>query len=147
MRKVCMFFVVLSLLFSFNTYCFAAPQDTIIGSWEGDIESYLELPFVKEQLDSLESEEEKEGMVLYLALFYRVISAEITKDAITLSIGTEGGTVDYEVAKVTGNNVHINIIEETIEEWILEIVDEDHLIVHEVDGSETTLLFCLKRVQ
>lgn len=147
MKRVCIVFVVLNLLLSFAAYCFAASQDTIIGNWEGDIESYLELPFIKEQLDSLESEEDKEGMVLYLALLHGAISVEITKDTITLNMGSEGGTANYEVTKATGNNVHINILEEPNEEWILEIIDEDRLIVHDVDGSEVTVLFCLKRVK
>lgn len=147
MKRACTVFLLLSLLFSLVTCCFAAPQDIIIGNWEGDLESYLELLFVKEQLDALENQEDKDGALLYLALFYGVISAEITKDTITLSLGSEGGTTNYEVAKVTNNNVHINILEETIDEWILEIVDENHLIVHDVEGSEKTVLFCLKRAQ
>src|SRR5690554_2672787 len=142
MRRVCKVFVLLNLLLSLVTYCFAAPQDTIIGNWEGDIDLCLGLPHVKEQLE-MESPEDKEAIVSYLDILHSIIKMEITKDTITIDVGRpEKETANYTVTDSTDNKVYITILEETNDEMILEIVDEDHIIVHEVNGFVVTVAFC-----
>lgn len=144
-KRICLFFVLFNLFFSLATSCLAAPQDTIIGSWQGDMDSYLAEPDSKAELEKL-NPEDREPFLLFLEGLYNSLKIEITKDTIVFDLGfPEKKTFEYTVIDSTDDSVTINIVgEET--KMILQVVDQDHIkIYEEKENGEIILNYCLKK--
>lgn len=148
MRRVGYFFVMFVLFFSLVAFCLAAPQDTIIGNWQGDIDSYLADPATKADLEQ-QSSEDKELFISFNQLVYEVLKVDITKDTMVLDIGfPEKELSKYTIINSTDNSITINAVGKKTEKLLIQIIDEDHLKMYrEEENGEMMLNCCLQRVK
>ncbi len=82
-------------------------SDKIIGTWGVDIDSYLQTPEIKEQLEAFP---EMEDLVREM---FGVMTFEITADEIKVNAIGESESMPYKVVSSTSNSVDIEIEGET----------------------------------